>query len=446
MKIKYYSTNKKTEKVSLKKAILMGQAPDRGLFMPCIIPKLDITTISSFKNLNYADIASVVTGRFLTEEMPEYQIRRIAKEAYNFDVPIESLQPNCYVLRLDQGPSASFKDFASRFMARLMNYFSENKLLVLVATSGDTGGAVAHAFYNQSQIDVVITFPINEVSTRQRKQMTTLGKNVTSIAVRGKFDDCQALVKRAFSDPQLKSLNLTSANSINFARLLPQLIYYFYAYSRVCKKSEKVIFSVPSGNFGNLVSGLIAKRMGLPVKKFIVAVNKNDEFVKFLETGIYVPIKPSVKCLSNAMNVGHPSNLARLIDLYRGQMDENGFLIKSPDLVKIKRDMFAISIDDDETKRVIKNIYKKHRKILDPHGAVAWAGVQKYLNKSKQDCPVISLETAHPGKFPEELNKMGIFPRLPDSMKGLDKKREISSHVITNTDDSFKALLKNMKR
>lgn len=185
--------------------------------------------------------------------------------------------------------------------------------------------------------------------------------------------------------------------------------------------------------------------MGLPVKKFIVAVNKNDEFVKFLETGIYVPIKPSVKCLSNAMNVGHPSNLARLIDLYGGQMDENGLLIKPPDLVKIKRDMFAISIDDDETKRVIKNIYKKHRKILDPHGAVAWAGAQKYLKKINQGCPVISLETAHPGKFPEELNKMGIFPQLPDSIKGLDKKREISSHVITNTYDSFKALLKNMK-
>ena len=413
--------------------------------MPCIIPKLDIITISSFKDLSYADIASVVTGRFLSEEMPEYQKRRIAEKAYNFDVPIEIIHSNCYVLRLDQGPSASFKDFASRFMAHLMNYFSENKLLVLVATSGDTGGAVAQAFYDQSQVDVVITFPINEVSPRQRKQMTTLGENITSIAVRGKFDDCQALVKKAFSDFQLKDLNLTSANSINFARLLPQLVYYFYAYSRVCKKSERVIFSVPSGNFGNLVSGLIAKRMGLPVKIFIVAVNKNDEFVKFLETGIYEPIQSSIKCMSNAMNVGHPSNLARLIDLYGGQMDESGLLIKLPDLGKIKRDMFAISIDDNETRKVIKNIYKKHRKILDPHGAVAWAGAQKYLKKNNEKCPVISLETAHPGKFPEELNKMGIFPQLPDSMKGLDEKREISSQVITNSYDSFKTLLKNMK-
>ena len=330
-------------------------------------------------------------------------------------------------------------------MARLMHYFTkkENKsLTVLVATSGDTGGAMADAFYDLENINVIVLFPEKEISGRQRKQMTTLGKNVKALAIKGTFDDCQALVKRAFNDTDLDKLNLTSANSINFGRLMPQIVYYIYAYSRLAK--DKIIFSVPSGNFGNLVGGILAKEMGLPIEKFIVAVNENDEFPNFLKTGIYKPVVPSKKCSSNAMNVGNPSNLARLIDSYGGwlldERDENGKVIKKgvlkekPDMEKLRKDFVSFSITDEEVNETIKEAYNKYNTILEPHGAVGFAAVKKAALQGL----IVSLETADPAKFPDEIKELlDIEPEVPKSLSGLDNKEE-SFETIPNDYEEFK--------
>lgn len=444
--IKYYSTNHNSKLISFREALLMGQAPDKGLYMPNIIPEIPLDIISLMKTMSYPEVAFTVTNEFLRNEIPENELKRITKEAYNYDIPIERVTEKIYLLRLDQGPTASFKDFGARMMAKLMDYFikKENKkLLILVATSGDTGSAVANSFYGLENIKMVVLFPKNEVTERQRKQMTTLGKNITTLAINGKFDDCQAMVKQAFVDSELKYLNLSSANSINFGRLLPQIVYYFYAYSKLAKDGEEIVFSVPSGNFGNLMGGLIAKRMGLPIYKFIATVNENDEFPKFLETGKYQPIKPSKKCLSNAMNVGHPSNLARLIDLYGGQMDETGKINKMPDMELLKKDIFSVSISDEETRKTIKAVYSKYKIILEPHGAVGWRGLERFLSKEKNSFLSICLETAHPGKFPEVLGEiLGIKIESPSGIKELENKTE-SFETISADYKEFKDFLKN---
>ncbi|MHA1886350.1 MAG: threonine synthase, partial [Promethearchaeota archaeon] len=244
-------------------------------------------------------------------------------------------------------------------------------ITILTATSGDTGGAVAQAFYEMQGINVVILYPKNEVSDLQRKQMTTLGKNVTAIGIEGKFDDCQRFVKSAFNDPGLRNKNLSSANSINIGRLIPQCLYYFYSYSRLFQENnESVIYSVPSGNFGNLMGGLLAAKMGLPVVKFVSAVNENDEFPQYLETGIYNKVEPSRKCISNAMNVGHPSNLARVIDLYGGHLDESGVVMKDPDLQAMRRDITSYSITDELTRKTIENFYNNYKSFIEPHGVI----------------------------------------------------------------------------
>jgi len=289
--IKYVSTSEKSLAITFKEAIIQGQAPDKGLYMPDKIPKISAETLLSMKDMSYAEIAFTIVNQFLKDEIPENELKRIVKETYNYPLPLEKVTDSVFIMRLDQGPTASFKDFAARMLARLMQYYlkQQNKnLLILTATSGDTGGAVANAFYGMDNIKVIVLFPEKEISLRQRKQMTTLGKNITAIAIKGKFDDCQALVKKAFADKELEYLNLSSANSINFGRLLPQTIYYFYAYSKLAK--EEVIFSVPSGNFGNLMGGILAKHMGLPVHKFIAAVNENNEFPLFLETALVQPL------------------------------------------------------------------------------------------------------------------------------------------------------------
>jgi threonine synthase len=359
-------------------------------------------------------------------------------------VPFDTVAYLKYIMRLDQGPTASFKDFAARMMARLMRYYLEKEgkeLLILTATSGDTGGAVADAFHNVKNVKVIVLFPNKEVSVRQRKQMTTLGDNITAIAVGGKFDDCQALVKQAFADPELQHLPLSSANSINFGRLMPQTIYYFYAYSRLTSGlGEKITFSVPSGNFGDLMGGVIAREMGLSVSKFIVATNENDEFPKFLKTGQYFPIVPSRNCLSNAMNVGHPSNLARLIWLYGGNMDASGNLLNLPDMDKMREDFLAVSIDDRITKYTILKTYEERDLLIEPHGAVALAA----LEKIDPDGVCVSLETAHPAKFPETLyNLVGFDPELPECMKKNEGKEEKYLEIENNYGE-FKGLLNKM--
>jgi len=453
--IMYRSTNRDSILVNFKDALFRGQAPDYGLYMPAFIPKFTKKEIESFRNKKYDYIAFHIAKKFLQGEIEAKDLKRIIKEAYNFDAPLEKIENNLYIMRLDRGPTASFKDFAARMMAGLMNYFSKKenrKLTILVSTSGDTGGAVADAFHGLDNVNVVILFPEKGVSLIQRMQMTTLGKNVRALAVEGDFDACQALVKHAFNDRHLEKLNLTSANSINFGRLLPQIFYYFYAYSKFGE--GKAVFSVPSGNFGNLMGGVIAREMGLPIEKFVVAVNENDEFPKFLRSGIYMPVEPSKKSSSNSMNIGHPSNLARLVDLYGGWLyDERskdgdiikkGILKEKPDMKKLRKDFASFSVTDREVDKTIKTFYAKYKKLLEPHGAVAWRGLEKYGKNNKVQLG-ISFETADPAKFPDAIkNVLGINPKIPKSLMGLDKKHE-KVEVIRNDYEMFKNLLLKIK-
>jgi len=430
--MKYFSTNLSSDKVSFKEALLKGIAPDRGLYMPEQLPKISKEEIDSFSSKVYYEIAFEVIRKFTQGEIADNVLFELIKDAYNYTVPLEKVVDNSFVLRLDQGPTASFKDFAARMMGRLINYFlsqSKQKLLILTATSGDTGSAIANAFYGLDNIGVIVLFPEKEVTERQRKQMTTLGKNVRIVAIDGKFDDCQALVKEAFADPELSFLNLSSANSINIGRLIPQAVYYFYAFAKLRKghADDKVIFSVPSGNFGDMMGGMLAMKMGLPVEKFIISTNENDVFPNFIETGKYIKNDPSLNCISSAMNVGHPSNMSRLMALYGGVMDEKGHISKMPDLELMRKEIFAISINDLKTRQTIKDTWDAYKVLLEPHGAVGWAGLQSYLkqNHSEKSKLCISLETAHPAKFPEEIIKtLGFEPELPESLKGLEDKEE----------------------
>jgi len=442
--MKFYSTNRKAPECDFVTALFTGQAPDLGLYMPDPIPLIQNGEWERYKRAAYPEIACWILGKFIGDLIPEGKLDSLCKDAYSFDVPIEQVSKTRFLLRLDQGPTASFKDFAARMMARLMSHFrsrADSKLVVLTATSGDTGSAVAHAFLNMPQIDVVVLFPVNEVSERQRRQMTTLNQNITTIAVEGKFDHCQALVKQAFADPELKSIRLTSANSINIGRLLPQIVYYVYAYLRIAEYPEAVVFSIPSGNFGNMMGALLAKRMGLPVARIVVATNANDEVPKYLRTGIYQKIEPSRVCISNAMNVGHPSNFARVVDLYRGHMDEKGNILIPPDLEQMRKELFAISIDDETTRATIREAWHKDRVLLEPHGAVAWAGLTVYLDKTREDLKSISVETAHPAKFPEEIETLlGFSPEMPPSLQGLDEKKEYQIPMAPDY-NAFRAFL-----
>ncbi len=430
--MRYYSTNLKAAKVGFFDALIKGLADDAGLYMPESIPQMTLEEIGDMKHVSYPEIAFRVARKFLADELPADDLKRLVYDAYDYPIPLEPVVKNQYLMRLDQGPTASFKDFAARLMGRLMQYQldkDKRKLLILTATSGDTGSAIANAFYGLENIDVVVLFPISEVTPRQRKQMTTLGKNVRIIGIDGKFDDCQALVKRAFSDPDMAYLKLSSANSINIGRLIPQTMYYFYAYAMLHHTlGEEVIFSVPSGNFGDMMGGMIAKRMGLPISKFVIATNANDEFPVFMNTGKYQIIAPSKNCISSAMNVGHPSNVSRLIALYDGVMDEKAVIHKTPDMNAMRRDIYAVSIDDKETEQTISEVHNKYAVLLEPHGAVGWAGLQRYLNANpEQDDKIcISLETAHPAKFPEKIQELlNIDPPLPQSLMNLEHKEEL---------------------
>lgn len=435
-RIQYYSTNRNLdgvdgivpfkEFVSFKDALLEGQAPDEGLFMPDMIPELSLDAVMSLKGKPYREAALLVTEAFLREEVPREDLERIVFDSYNYEVPLEKVVDRKYVMRLDRGPTASFKDFAARMMARLMSYFrgKGRRLNVLVATSGDTGSAVGEAFKGVEGIDVNILYPRDEVSGRQKKQLDTIGQNVRALSIDGKFDDCQDLVKMAFSDQSLEYLNFTSANSINFGRILPQTVYYIYAYAQLCEKGEEIVISVPSGNFGNALGCEYARRMGLPVKKLLMPTNENDEFPRFLRTGAYEKVSPSRACLSNAMNVGHPSNLARFFELYGGTVDRTGKVHICPDRDSMRNNIYSVSISDNETKECIKKTYENYGVILEPHGAVGWRGLEIYLEETGDFEPCVSLETAHPAKFPDEIIELlGITPDLPDSMIDLDRRQ-----------------------
>lgn len=418
--------------------------------MPENIPKIDPETLVRMKGMEYHEMAAIIIGTFLKGVIGEHDLKLMVEDAYDFAVPLEHVTGRQYVMRLDQGPTASFKDFAGRMMGRLMNHYlrqTKGELLILTATSGDTGSAIANAFYGFDNIKVVVLFPTKEVTPRQRKQMTTLGKNIRIIGLDAKFDDCQALVKQAFSDPDLDQLHLSSANSINIGRLIPQIVYYFYAYAKLTENpgTEKVIFSVPSGNFGDMMGGVLAMKMGLPVARFVIATNENDEFPVFMNTGEYRKIEPSRNCISSAMNVGHPSNLARLVALYGGVMDEKGTVHRLPDLAAMNSELFAVSVTDQETKATIKSAWEKYQLLLEPHGAVGWKGLEVFLDKHPElntpDQVCISLETAHPAKFPEQIRTiLNLDPDLPPSLAGLEDKPEQFDEMANNYSD-FKAYL-----
>ncbi|MEN6624818.1 MAG: threonine synthase [Candidatus Sumerlaeia bacterium] len=427
--LQFYSTNGKAPMVNLKGALLAGQAPDRGLYMPERIPTLDAGTIASFAKRPYPEIAEEILWRYAEGVIDRPALGELCRDAYNYDVPLEKVYDRVHVMRLDRGPTASFKDFAARMMARLLGRFVREdgrELLILTATSGDTGSAVASAFHGVPGIKVLVLFPINEVSDRQRKQMTTLSGNIRTIAIDGKFDDAQAMVKRAFSDEDLAALPLSSANSINIGRLLPQSVYYFYAASRIAEAGEPVVISVPSGNFGDMMGCVLARQMGLAVKKLVVPVNENDEFPKFLATGKYEKVEPSRACISNAMNVGHPSNLARLVDVYGGWLDETGCLHKAPDFDAMRRDLFSTSVTDQETRDAIKKAWEDYKLLLEPHGAVGWKGFLDYIAAEPLNgSPAFTVETAHPAKFPDEIERTtGVHPELPPALAGLDALKE----------------------
>jgi len=433
--IRYYSTNRNLAatstitpykgSVSFREALLQGQAPDGGLYVPDRIPLIPYEDIFALKEKSYSEAALLVTRAFLDGEIDGDVLKRIVEDSYPFAVPLEEVTKGKFIMRLDQGPTASFKDFAARMMARMMSHFrpAGHRLNVLVATSGDTGSAVGEAFKGVDGIDVTILYPRGEVSGRQKKQLDTIGDNVKALSVEGKFDDCQNLVKEAFSDPSLGYLNFTSANSINFGRILPQMVYYVYAYAQLCRHGEEVVFSVPSGNFGDALGCEYARRMGLPVRKLIMPTNENDEFPRFLKSGHYEKISPSRACLSNAMNVGHPSNLARFFELYGGTVDRAGMVHRDPDVDEMRRNIFSVSISDEMTRKCIKETYDTYGIILEPHGAAGWRGLEMYLQENGDFPFCISLETAHPAKFPDEIIELtGITPELPDSMKDIDER------------------------
>ncbi|MDK2892206.1 threonine synthase [Methanohalophilus sp.] len=443
--MKLYSTNLKADEVNFKTALIKGLAPDKGLYLPKELPHFSEEELNSMKNETYPEIAFRVLSRILEGEIDEDSLREITHDVYNYDVPLEKVDDITYIMRLDQGPTASFKDFAARMMARLMQYYlkqEDKSMVILTATSGDTGSAVAHAFYGLDNIKVIVLFPKDEVSDRQRKQMTTLDRNVSALAMDGKFDDCQALVKQAFADDELKHLNLSSANSINIGRLIPQTVYYFYAYVKLMKYPEEIIFSIPSGNFGNMMGCVLAKNMGVPIKKILASVNENDEVPIFLKTGKYTKIEPSRNCLSNAMNVGHPSNLARLIAVYGGVMDEKGNVIKLPDMEKLNNDILSVSVTDGETKATIKKFFEDYNICIEPHGAVGIKGLMDYREKTGDNTLAVTLETAHPAKFPAEvITATGVDPEPPQSLKDVEAKEEFMEQL--NADyATFKKYLK----
>jgi threonine synthase len=427
----YYSTNNRGHHATLKQAVTSGQAPDKGLYMPQQIPILPETFYANLKGLPFDEIALKVSWALFRNDLELTDLRRIVEDSLNFQIPLVEVEEDIYSLELFHGPTLAFKDVGARFMARLLGHFlkdEDKEVTVLVATSGDTGSAVAHGFLNVPGIRVVILYPSGKVSPLQEKQLTTLGQNITALEVNGSFDDCQALVKLAFADEELnKRVNLTSANSINIARLVPQSFYYHYAWSQLpAGKDDKVVVCVPSGNFGNISAGLIAKRMGLPIHRFVAATNANDVVPQYLQTGTYIP-RPSVATCSNAMDVGNPSNFARMMDLYNNDHDA------------LANDLVGYAITDAETKFAVKEIQQRTGYLTDPHGAVGYLALKQYL----QTEPGIGifLETAHPAKFIEVVEEAtGNKVEIPEALASLQHLPKLA-HKIEADLEALKAHL-----
>ena len=407
--MKYYSTNRKASDATLEEAVVKGLAADRGLYMPHNIRILPASFYEQIDQLSFQEIASQVADAFFGEDVPAETLKQIVYDTLSFDVPVVRVKENIYSLELFHGPTLAFKDVGGRFMARLLGYFirkeGKRQVNVLVATSGDTGSAVANGFLGVEGIHVYVLYPKGKVSEIQEKQFTTLGRNITAVEVDGTFDDCQALVKSAFMDQEWNErMQLTSANSINVARLLPQAFYYFYAYAQMKKlgREKELVVCVPSGNFGNITAGLFAKRMGLPVKRFIAANNRNDIFYQYLKTGQYAP-KPSVQTIANAMDVGDPSNFARILDLYEGSHDA------------IASEISGETYTDDQIRETVQLTYDETGYLLDPHGACGYRALSENLQPGEVG---VFLETAHPAKFLHTVEDIiGTDINIPEKLK-----------------------------
>jgi threonine synthase len=428
--MKYYSTHRKSDPVTYENAVIRGLAADKGLFFPGridLLPRGLVGNGNSLHELSYEAIK-----QFVGTDIPTGKLQAIVEEVLNFPLPIIEIETDVYSLELWHGPTCAFKDIGARFLARNLSYFLRNEsktVTVLVATSGDTGSAVASGFLDVEGIQVVILYPSGKVSNIQEKQLTTMGKNIKSLEVKGTFDDCQNMVKQAFNDSELRlNLNLSSANSINVARFLPQMFYYFWAFEQLSDKKKPLTFSVPSGNFGNLTAGLFAKKLGLPVHQFIASTNINDVVPEYLNTGIYRP-RPSISTKSNAMDIGDPSNFSRIVELYDHQINV------------LKQDMTGYSFTDGDAIQAMQSVFQNYGYLMDPHGAIAYAGLKKWLNKNNGQG--IFLETAHPAKFFEVVESaIDCAVEIPERLKEY-LKLEKKSTLIGNSFIELKAFLLN---
>jgi threonine synthase len=434
--MEFYSTNDTSLRVGFKEAVFNSMPQDKGLYMPVSIPKLDDKFLNNLDQYTLPEIAFHVAQHLLAGAIPDDDLKAIIKDAINFLAPVVELEKNVYVLELFHGPSLAFKDFGARFMSRVMSYFlqaGEKQLDVLVATSGDTGGAVALGFLGVPNTRVTILYPKGKVSHVQELQLTTNGQNIRAVEIDGTFDDCQALVKQAFTDSELnEKFRLTSANSINIARLIPQTFYYFNAYAQLLRQGiKKVVFAVPSGNFGNIGAGLLAWKMGLPVEQFIAATNANDTVPEYLKTGIYQP-KPSVATLSNAMDVGNPSNWVRISDMFKA------------DEAALKNLITGYRYDDEETLTAINEVYKQYNYIVCPHTAIAWKALKAYQQEhSATDTAGIFLSTAHACKFPDVFSPtIAEKIEVPEQVQQLNKKGKLAVSLSKDF-EGFKGYLLN---
>lgn len=420
--MKYYSLNHNAPKVSFQEAVIQGLASDRGLYFPESITPLPQTFFDTIENLSHEEIAFEAIQQFVGDEIPTETLKQIIAETLCFDFPVVPVENGIYSLELFHGPTMAFKDVGARFMSRCLGYFNrekkDNTNTVLVATSGDTGGAVASGFLGVQGVEVVILYPSGKVSDIQEKQLTTLGQNIKALEVDGVFDDCQDMVKKAFLDETLTHKNLTSANSINIARWLPQMFYFFFAYKALKSQNKPLVFSCPSGNFGNICAGIIAKKMGLNIDHFVAATNVNDTVPRFLVNGLYDP-KPSIATISNAMDVGNPSNFIRIQEMYGN------------DLEQFKKDFSSYTYTDEETLAAMKSIYNTDGYIAEPHGAVGYLGLKKELENYPNAIGVF-LETAHPIKFLDVVEPaLGVTLPIPTQIESVLNKEKVSTKIKT---------------
>lgn len=427
----YFSTNDRSNIVDFRTAVMKGLASDGGLFMPVELPKLTKTFFNKLPQYSLAELSFEIAKYFAGNEIPENSLRKIINDTCSFSFPLIQLDRNKYVLELFHGPTLAFKDLGARFMARVMSYFAKDldgELNILVATSGDTGSAVAHGFYGIEGIHVYLLYPSGKVSEIQEKQLTTLEGNITALEINGTFDDCQKFVKSAFMDSDITNqMNLTSANSINLARLIPQSFYYFEGFKQLEDKNREVVFSVPSGNLGNLTAGLFAHKMGLDVYQFIAGTNNNKVFTDYIRSGDFKPAN-SVRTLSNAMDVGNPSNLARIRALYNNEIEN------------IRKVIFSDTFSDEQTVEAIKEVHNQTGYLLDPHGAVGYLALNDYLNKYSDKTGVV-LETAHPAKFSDILeSETNLKPEMPERLREC-LKEDKNSEILPRNYSAFKEYL-----